>query len=38
MVSSYIATYDAYSLPLGGVGKGFPFTEDETLKGFIIPL
>jgi hypothetical protein len=30
-----LAVYEvAHSLLLGGVGKGFPFTEDETWKHF----
>ena len=30
-----IAVYDvAHSLPLGGIGRGLPFTEDETRRHF----
>ena len=31
LIPPTLAVYDvAHSLPLGGAGRGFPFTEDET--------
>ena len=34
-----LVIYDvAHSFPLGGVGRDFSFTEDETPKAFLIPL